>query len=625
MSQGTAKLRSHFGYSRLKKGVLSVLSALVLTAVFAFVAFAVDTGLIVATQTNMQNAVDAASLAASQEITNAIYEAGQGQGGAGIGSGFAAVANARLMAEQVAAYNGVYIDPNVDVVFGKRTYDEGSGTWNITWNAEPYNVVKVIARRDDPDTTQPDSEVKLAFGWAVGKPSIPLSVSASAFVEARDIAMVLDYSGSMNFDSQFRSDTIAKLGQTAVEDNLYDMWQDLGSPLYGNLPFEPDYATVKKSPANIKWTGTTVQVTYKTTVSGVYLSYTSGGGQYFYGGNSGQTETFQGTGSHSGKMISTAWTYTNSWKSYSFYSTSTMKAALGLNNVAYPYPSGSWSNYIDYCRDSTGATSWYDSQIYAAGFRRKFGMKTLVEFWVKKKKKFNETPDLWKTRHYPFHAVKEGASLLCDFLDELDYGDYLGLVTYDTTSRIETGLNDTGLPYVNLGTELITDDYDAIDTIQSHKQAAHYGHTTNIGGGVDDAITLLQNYGRYGARPTVILMTDGNANVSDGNWQLPAGWDWDELTDYDGDGQADYSTTNQHKRYAIGKAKEAVDVGCTIHTLSVGATADRDLMKAIAFIGSGVWIDIPGGSTVSQMESQVLAAFNQIAAKVPPAKLVYDD
>ena len=239
MSQGTAKLRSHFGYSRLKKGVLSVLSAVVLTAVFAFVAFAVDTGLIVATQTNMQNAVDAASLAASQEITNAIYEAGQGQGGAGIGSGSAAVANARLMAEQVAAYNGVYIDPNVDVVFGKRTYDEGSGTWNITWNAEPYNVVKVIARRDDPDTTQPDSEVKLAFGWAVGKPSIPLSVSASAFVEARDIAMVLDFSGSMNFDSQFRSDTIAKLGQTAVEDNLYDMWQDLGSPLYGNLPFEP--------------------------------------------------------------------------------------------------------------------------------------------------------------------------------------------------------------------------------------------------------------------------------------------------------------------------------------------------------------------------------------------------
>ena len=611
--------------STVRKGVLSVLSAVLLSMLFAFCAFAVDTGLIVLTQTNLQNAADAASLAASQEITHAIYEAGQGEGEATIGSSSEAVAQSRLVAEEVAELNGVYVDPNDDVVFGKRTYDEATQTWNITWGAEPYNVVKVIARRDNPDTTQPDGMLKLAFGWAVGKSTVALSVSASAFVEARDMAMILDYSGSMNYDSQFRSDTIAKLGQTAIEDNLSDIWQDLGSPMYGDLPFEPDYVTVKKSPADIKWMGTSVEVTYKADVDWIYLSYTSGGGQYFNGGSTGQTETFQGTGSYSGKMVSIAWAYTNQWTSYRFYDTDTIEEALGLDTVPYPYPSGSWSNYIDYCRDSTGSTSWYDYQIHACGFRRKFGMKTLVEFWVKKKKKFNQTPDLWKTRHYPFHAVKEGASLLCGFLDELDFGDHLGLVTYDTTSRIETGLDDPGLPYISLGSELITDNYDAIDIIQTHKQAAHYGHTTNIGGGMDDAITLLENYGRYGARPTIILMTDGNANVSDGSWQLPSSWNWNDLTDYDGDGIADYSTSNQHKLYAIGKAKEAVDAGCTIHTLSVGANADRDMMKAIAFIGGGVWIDIPGGSTVSEMEAQVLSAFNQIAANVPPAKLVYDD
>ncbi len=59
--------------------------------------------------------------------------------------------------------------------------------------------------------------------------------------------------------------------------------------------------------------------------------------------------------------------------------------------------------------------------------------------------------------------------------------------------------------------------------------------------------------------------------------------------------------------------------------MSVGSGADKKLMEAIAFAGSGVWINIPGGTTVAQMESQLLAAFRQIAAKVPPAKLIYSE
>jgi len=48
-------------------------------------------------------------------------------------------------------------------------------------------------------------------------------------------------------------------------------------------------------------------------------------------------------------------------------------------------------------------------------------------------------------------------------------------------------------------------------------------------------------------------------------------------------------------------------------------------MKAIAFAGSGIFISVPGGTTISELQSQVLDAFTQIAAKVPPAKLVFDD
>jgi hypothetical protein len=79
----------------------------------------------------------------------------------------------------------------------------------------------------------------------------------------------------------------------------------------------------------------------------------------------------------------------------------------------------------------------------------------------------------------------------------------------------------------------------------------------------------------------------------------------------------------QDKLYAIGKAKEAVDQGFTIHTLSVGADADRDMMQAIAFMGGGLYIDVPGGTSIEEMQDELQSAFRQIAANVPPPKLVY--
>jgi Flp pilus assembly protein TadG len=607
-----------------RRGVMVLVAAVLLVAVFAFVGLSVDTGHVVYQQTSLQNAVDAAALAASQEITGAVHDAGEGHGDATIDANSIAVAAARDMASQVAALNGIYIDPVRDVQFGKRTYDEATGTWPIEWGAQPYNVVSVTAHRDNPDSAQPDARVRLHFGWALGRPTVDLQASAAAFVEARDIVLVMDYSGSMSYDSQFRSDTLSKLGQAAVESNLREIWQDLGSPTYGNLAFAPNYVTVSKPSGTVKWTGKTVQVTFGQVAANVKLTFTNNATQTFSGGSVGQVVTLNGTGTNNNKQVSKAQIKVGTaWTTYDFYDTTTVKQALGLNSVTYPYPQGSWNDYITYCRNVTSGTSFYDSQLDATGYRCKFGMMTMMDFWMKHYRQHDETTDLWKTRHYPFHAIKEGATLFCDFLSDLEFGDYLGLVTYDTTSRIETVLDESGMPYVDINSHPITNDYASVNTIQRHKQAAHYAPTTNIGGGLDSAIALLNNHRRYGARPTILLMTDGNANVRDPNWSLPAHWNWNELTDYNGDGTADYTTTDECMLYAFGKAKEAVDQGFTIHTMSVGAEADRDMMKAIAFMGGGIWIDIPGGTTVATMEEQLLAAFRQIAANVPPAKLVY--
>ncbi|MFV1966364.1 MAG: vWA domain-containing protein, partial [Pirellulaceae bacterium] len=208
----------------------------------------------------------------------------------------------------------------------------------------------------------------------------------------------------------------------------------------------------------------------------------------------------------------------------------------------------------------------------------------------------------------------------------------IGLVSYGGYSQVELVLDD-GDAYVNVTSNPITNDYSAIDTIQRHKQAGHYNGWTGMGYGIQDAKEMLvgdpndpnnNGYTRYGARPTMIIMTDGQTNQGPSGWQLPGGWSWDDWTDYNGDGNANYSTSNTKKQYAFWEATEAIRHGVTVHTMSVGAYADRNLMEAIAFAGSGVWMNVPGGSTVADMEAQLVDAFRQIAANVPPAKLIYD-
>ena len=105
---------------------------------------------------------------------------------------------------------------------------------------------------------------------------------------------------------------------------------------------------------------------------------------------------------------------------------------------------------------------------------------------------------------------------------------------------------------------------------------------------------------------------------------MPSDWDWDELFDYDGDGEGDYYASDGQKRYVLKIAKQCLDQGFTIHTIAMGADADRDLMRAIAFLGKGTFVDVPGGQSVSDMEADVMAAFHEIASFVPPAQLLND-
>src|SRR5690606_19503511 len=110
-----------------RRGIVVVMTAFVLVVLFAFLALSLDIGRMVLTETEMQNAVDAAALAASQEISAAVHAAGQGEGSAHVDPNSIAAEAARAVAAQVAAANGVYVDPATDISFGKRRYDPGTG------------------------------------------------------------------------------------------------------------------------------------------------------------------------------------------------------------------------------------------------------------------------------------------------------------------------------------------------------------------------------------------------------------------------------------------------------------------------------------------------------------------
>lgn len=703
-----------------RRGSILTLSGICLVGIAAFVAFAVDIGLISLTKMRMQTCADATALAAAMEVAGAIESAGDD-----VQNVWAyAQQQARLKAEAVAAANGFYVDPNRDVIFGRRTYDGYSGTYSVEWNVSPSNTVKVIVRKDNEDVTAPDGKLQLMFAPVFGADSQAMRADAAAFVDPRDIVTVVDFSGSMSHSSQFKSRSINSLGQTAIEQNLQDIYLALQPLDIGLMEFAPDHLTMpaevvysvdpvvdltfqynkvfvqSDSPYNeirlvyadghehpidagsvtsgtyqgsdayanadiktawVKFAGeevtlegsdtnpfitvtfspdrTSVFIESTKDISNVVLEFMEDGvHQRFEDLPESRTGTFAGTGEYSGKMIGHLWVKSgtnastdmgygekfdtpldNRTLAYEFKDTNAnVMAVFGLNDVPYPFPSGSWDQFINYART--------DSDLARAGFREMYGGMAFVHYLMEIQPSATQTPTLWKTPQYPLQAVKTGHTMLANYIQSLSFGDYLGLVSYDSLHRVEDFLDD-GHSYVDLTGQPVTDRYIDLDTILQHKQAAHYYSATNIGGGLMEARQLLQTHGRSSARPTILLMTDG-VPTAYGDYTIPADFSW-KLIDYDHDQAADYSIQGSDpsydaKMYAITKAFEARQAGITIHTLTVGDGADQDLMRAIAHLGGGKSHHVPDGLSGADFEAAVGAALQRLSAVVPPPRLLRD-
>ncbi len=200
-----------------RRAATLVLAALMITAMLGMVAFAVDVGYIMLVRTQLQVAADSAAMAAAAHL----------------GKPFDEIVAA---ADEYAGYHIAGSKP-VDV----EAAEVELGFWDskvrtFTPTTKMGNAVRVTARRD----AARGGEAPLLFARVFGTDSFKMSASAVAMANPRDIAFVIDLSGSMNNDTEpcwptgAINDTFAAEGYPTVGDELMQqVYDDFG---YGAFP-----------------------------------------------------------------------------------------------------------------------------------------------------------------------------------------------------------------------------------------------------------------------------------------------------------------------------------------------------------------------------------------------------
>ena len=224
-----------------RRGAIMVLAAFLMVAMLALVAFSVDLGYMMNVKGELKRATDAAALAGAGTLVD----------GADVA--------------QLQALDFMLRNP----VGGQLMAEEENREELLeVWLAEHPDEFEVAVGQWDPETrsfSQGDylpstiqviasrNNTSLFFAPLLGLDTFNTTAESIARYQPRDIALVLDFSASMNDDSELRR--IYEYGESVrdtVEANLLQIYADLGSPTYGNMQFEPQY--VSYSDTNwIKW------------------------------------------------------------------------------------------------------------------------------------------------------------------------------------------------------------------------------------------------------------------------------------------------------------------------------------------------------------------------------------
>lgn len=166
--------------SRHQRGAMLILVLFMLVILLVMTVFAVDIAFMQLVRTQLRTSTDAAARAASESLARTQNPA-----------------KARKAAKDTAARNLVAGEPlkldNSDIVFGSATPDS-TGLFTFHPGGSPTNSVRVNGRRTNDS---PSGSVSLFMGGILGKPEFEPQLHSSTTSIVRDIALVLDRSGSM--------------------------------------------------------------------------------------------------------------------------------------------------------------------------------------------------------------------------------------------------------------------------------------------------------------------------------------------------------------------------------------------------------------------------------------------
>ncbi len=174
------------------------------------------------------------------------------------------------------------------------------------------------------------------------------------------------------------------------------------------------------------------------------------------------------------------------------------------------------------------------------------------------------------------------------FVSQIDCSrDQIGYVSYSANSSIRNELECL----LRLGPGGCTADVISA-TVTSEVYTTTAGGSTNMAAGVIDGINVLSaesgHYGRPEAAHTMILMTDGVVNVIPNDYcdDDPSLWPPTSWSD---------SQEDRAKDCVIYYALQARANGIVIHTISLGYSADMEIMQAVADLTGGThyWAPTP--------------------------------
>jgi hypothetical protein len=566
---------------RRRRGAIIVLAAVLMIVMMAVLALSIDTGYMYTMQCQLDRSVDAAALAGAARLTE--------------GEDCAHEEVLEYLIRNPVGHQATIVTDQDMVEQTAKFIAEHSNDYEILWGEWDSDAGRVVATEQLPSAVSVSMNypnLPFFFGRVLGRDTFELHSSAVAMFQPRDIVVVLDFSGSMNDDSELKS--IGTFGKPAIMDGLAAMYAELGSPTYGNvMQVVPKYITVKgAAPVNGTQPQISVEYRYKSAYVTSTLNLTSvklqfsGGSTQTFSGLSAKTGTFPPSGSNNNKAIYKVWVKSGSngvnGEAFDFDSSTiraTIKTALGLNDVTYPYPNGSWNEFIDYGRTNSTNKN--------AGFEYMFGYANLINYWLEQHNSHADTPDLWKVSAQPVTALKDAVDIFMDYITEVDTNDRVGLVIYDATdgnATLETGL---------------TSNLDLVPSITRQRQAGHYHDYTNIGAGMQKARQELVAHGRKNAFKMIVLMTDGNANWNNGSYNESAA-----------------------KTQVLTEAAAAHTLRYPIVAISLGAAADTDLMAQVAEITESRHFNVPGGAVLGDYREGLLEVFRAIA-DARPLKLVH--